>query len=340
MTTNQIEALMNDNETEHDQLTSTVGSLLKAGREQHQMSVDDIAQQLNLRPSLVEKLEQDCFDSLPSATYTRGYVRSFAKLVGVDEELVMACLDQQIPSIAEPAMQSFSKKTTMKARESRLMLVTYLIAFILLAMLVLWWVQKSSNSNLDLSKPSVEEVEAAKQTASNLSAISVQPSISTQSTISESSVKSESVNKDTNKGSSSNNQLASVNTSAESSLTVQSPNTSLPTKVISPAISTQSTNVEVTASVVPKETNSTDSDIAKLSIKLSGDSWLKIDDALGKTLVHGVKNAGQSFDIQGVEPINLVIGAPQVVKLQYNGQNVDLNQYPSGRVARLSLPRS
>ena len=338
MTTHELEIPTHNQDTKATEPVATVGPILRAAREKCGLTVDDIALQLHLRPSLVEKLEADKFDSVASATYARGYVRSFARLVGADEELVMSCLEHQVPSVAEPEMQSFSKKTSIKARDGRLMIITYVIAFILIALMVIWWAQKSSSDQLDVSQPSQEEIAASNQPAS---ITNIQPvdKLTPNSNITATDIKSSGL---VINDASSKDSVVQNSSSTKAVIEIKR-QTTAPKEVAQVATQPVTTETEVKA---PVETQATSlqqdvaGDIANFAIKLSGDSWLKVDDASGNTLIHGVKKGGQSISVKGVEPINFVIGAPQVVKLEYNGQNINLDKYPSGRAVRFSLPRT
>ncbi|WP_153913317.1 helix-turn-helix domain-containing protein, partial [Shewanella sp. TC10] len=157
---NQVDGNDTD-QTELLEEVSTAGMLLRTAREAKGLSVDAVATQLHLRPSVIEDIENDIFDNIASATYARGYAKNYAKYVEADAEAIQQCLAQQLPD-ETAAMQSFSRKTTREARDSRLTIVTYLIILALLALLVVWWVQKDSLlSGIDLSKPTAEEVAAA-----------------------------------------------------------------------------------------------------------------------------------------------------------------------------------
>ncbi|BDM65167.1 membrane protein [Shewanella sp. NFH-SH190041] len=331
MTEDQKELLKDETVTEPTkELTATLGAILREARQASGMTIDDIASRLHLRPSLVENIEADKFDNMPSATYARGYVRSFARIVGADEALVMACLEHQVPSETEPAMQSFSRKTAKKAGDNRLTLVTWVIALVSVALLVLWWMQKTSDSTeLDLSRPSVEEVAAAEEMGGEAAGIPVADTSAQQTPV--------------------DLQQGDMDPAQDESLTLpakpepQATPTSAPqqsaTIPASPAVTHDTTTVTPASAddIPPLPAEVTDT--AKLSLNLSGDCWMKVEDATGKVLIHGVKKATHPLNVTGVPPFNLVIGAPQVVTLKYNGENISLADYPAGKVARFTLPR-
>jgi hypothetical protein len=58
---------------------------LRAGRASRGMSVDDVAKVTKIQPRILERLESGKLDGLPAPVFVRGFVRSFARCVGLDE---------------------------------------------------------------------------------------------------------------------------------------------------------------------------------------------------------------------------------------------------------------
>ncbi|MBL4674103.1 MAG: DUF4115 domain-containing protein [Arenicella sp.] len=65
------------------------GSLLAAERKQQQKTVEEIAGALNLSITQIRTIELDQSEGLPEPTYVRGYIRSYARLLGLDEDEVL-----------------------------------------------------------------------------------------------------------------------------------------------------------------------------------------------------------------------------------------------------------
>ncbi|HEU4353496.1 MAG TPA: RodZ domain-containing protein [Burkholderiales bacterium] len=63
-----------------------VGQELAAAREARGLALADIAQQLKFASRQLEALEQEQFEALPGAAFTRGMVRSYARLLKLDPE--------------------------------------------------------------------------------------------------------------------------------------------------------------------------------------------------------------------------------------------------------------
>lgn len=65
------------------------GSLLAAARKQQNRTVEEIADELNLSVTQIRTIELDQSEGLPEPTYVRGYIRSYARLLGLDAEKVL-----------------------------------------------------------------------------------------------------------------------------------------------------------------------------------------------------------------------------------------------------------
>lgn len=73
--------------------TLSCGELLKAAREARGMSYSDVAQRLKYAPRQVQALEEGRFDALPGLTFQRGFIRGYAKLVGLDANELVSLLE-------------------------------------------------------------------------------------------------------------------------------------------------------------------------------------------------------------------------------------------------------
>jgi cytoskeletal protein RodZ len=69
---------------------STVGQYLKKQREARQMSVEEVARSTRVPMSSVERIEADQFDDLPGEVFARGFLKSYARAVGLSADDVLA----------------------------------------------------------------------------------------------------------------------------------------------------------------------------------------------------------------------------------------------------------
>ena len=52
-------------------------------------TLDEVADALNLRPAVIQGLENDHYEEVPVPAYRRGYLRSYAQLLGIDDRQVL-----------------------------------------------------------------------------------------------------------------------------------------------------------------------------------------------------------------------------------------------------------
>jgi cytoskeletal protein RodZ len=69
---------------------SSLGSYLKRERELKQVSVAELAQTTRIPVRILHQLENDEHGSLPADVFVRGFLRAYARALGVDEEHVLA----------------------------------------------------------------------------------------------------------------------------------------------------------------------------------------------------------------------------------------------------------
>jgi cytoskeletal protein RodZ len=68
----------------------SVGQYLRQQREAKAMSIEEVARATRVPMSSVERLESDQFDELPGEVFVRGFMKSYARAVGLDPDDVLA----------------------------------------------------------------------------------------------------------------------------------------------------------------------------------------------------------------------------------------------------------
>lgn len=67
----------------------SLGSYLRSERETRQVSVAEIAQTTRIPVRILHQIESDQFDELPAEVFIRGFLRVYARELGLDEEEVL-----------------------------------------------------------------------------------------------------------------------------------------------------------------------------------------------------------------------------------------------------------
>ena len=107
------------NEQAANQVPS-VGAQLADRRQQHGWSIEDVANQLKLAPRQIEAIEADNYAALPTIVMTRGYIRSYAKMLGLDPATI---LPSTVPVAAAKAQILGVQRSSTVFSESRMSLM-------------------------------------------------------------------------------------------------------------------------------------------------------------------------------------------------------------------------
>ncbi|TKB51556.1 DUF4115 domain-containing protein [Ferrimonas sediminicola] len=315
---------MSDNQQHQEQQQETKvitpGPLLRAAREASGLTTQQVAQRLSLRRSVVEGLEQDDYESGTTTTYLRGYVRNYARLVGVSEKQIALALAALPHTQAETNMQSFSRRTTKQQRDSRWMLITWVIVLALVGLLVWWWVSKPQSpleTSRELTVPAVVSDEPQRRSAAEL--VSAPQDLADNGTLVETlEAAPQRPDEPTETGG-----RVVAEADAESQQ-----------RVTKPELAAQEPTLTAESSAAPAEPQVV---LDKVSLTLEGDCWMLLKDADDNTLLEGLKRAGYRVEMEGKAPMKLRVGAPEVVSLSFNGNPVDMSAYRPGRVAVITL---
>lgn len=79
--------------------TSHIGELLQRARQQRQLEVADVAGSLHLHLRQLQSLEAGDFSAFTNPIFVKGYLRAYARLVGLDGDELVALYDATGPQI-------------------------------------------------------------------------------------------------------------------------------------------------------------------------------------------------------------------------------------------------
>lgn len=296
------------------------GTILKNRRESLGLTQQQVSSRLKLRVSLIQQIEDNQFDSDQVATFMRGYVRSYAKYVNLDEKVVLEALEHAGDvQHQEQEMMSFSRKTKTEKHNSRIMLLTWSIFAVIAGISSLWWWQNQQQDTLSqslIAEESAEELVVDElnddQLTTSLDLIEAEAPVVDAPELVDSEV------------------MADTTVAPGTEI---APEKEAPAETQVAAAETQVAVEEAAPEVVTPEPL-----VNELVMQFSADCWIQVKDATGKTLSTGIKKAGQSLNLSGETPYKVVIGAPEAVSMTFASEPVDLSGYTSGKVARITLP--
>lgn len=348
--------------SQEQESTPSPGAILKARRESLGLSQQQIAEKLFLKANQINDLECDVIDEKSSITFTKGYVRNYAKQLGLNSQEVIAAFERfhnqtSVPSSTK--LQSFSKRVAKQTHDDRWMMVTYIILLLIVAGVVVWWYQQPNDD--DTSGISLSE--SVKQEASNtpIESSSNESNSATQTdsiqvndvelggSDEEGSLRSEAIEPDGRELAGSEfeeTEQSSGTMASDSSNTAQAGSLDDTTSAIpSPASDIDDSNnlTELLTDNEPESDALVVNDInnaapISMTFTFDEDCWVNIKDATNEDIAYGVKQKGRVMEIQGIPPVEVTLGAPDNVRISVNGEPVDISSYQNGRTARFTLP--
>jgi hypothetical protein len=70
-------------------MSQTLGEKLRAAREERGISIGEVAEQTRISPHYLASIENDDYKTLPGGIFNKGFVKSYGKYVGLDENEVL-----------------------------------------------------------------------------------------------------------------------------------------------------------------------------------------------------------------------------------------------------------
>src|SRR5258708_11561806 len=89
----------------------TVGKILQERRQEKLITLEEVEKHIKIRKELLQALEADDFDKLPPATFVQGFIKNYAKFLGLDANKLLALFRRDYESSKHPplVLESFSK---------------------------------------------------------------------------------------------------------------------------------------------------------------------------------------------------------------------------------------
>ncbi|MCK5893528.1 MAG: helix-turn-helix domain-containing protein [Endozoicomonadaceae bacterium] len=117
---------------ETDNSLENLGERLVRAREAKGMGVREVAERLKISATYVRELEAGRYESLPGITFARGYLKSYAKLLGLDESKVIELFNAEKAPHDETDSNLSSPDVVSLRRKKQRMTMSAGFAFVLL----------------------------------------------------------------------------------------------------------------------------------------------------------------------------------------------------------------
>jgi len=290
-------------------LDDTPGQLLRVHREKKGMSIHEIAKRTNLDIKVVNLIEQDSDEEMPDATYVRGYLRSYAKIVDADPDHIIALYNSDSPQPPSEVIPKVKQLSQVTSSDKPVKAFTYLLTLGLVLLLLVWY---QSNFIVDTSMVTSSN---SNNSQKNINGVDISYDV----VIHPSSWKLSDNNSEAEP-------LTSKSTIYDDILRLQSDN----------GDQTLATYIEENEREKIGTIIGTGSDVLYLNVKKK--SWVEVYDANDKKLFLDNAFSGQQYSIHGTAPFKVLLGFSPGVTVKFNGMVFNHSRYSINSVARFILP--
>jgi len=281
----------------------TLGQTLAAERERQGLSRADVAQRLHMSAYQVEAIETGDYARLPQGTFLRGFVRNYAKALGIAADPLLALLSEgaapkQRPGIVVPTESIRFDPTGEGLRNPYVKAAG--IAFVVIALAfaaMYWWLFiRPAPPGAAAQKPAPAMVASAQQTYVPAPA------------------------------------PAAIEPAPQPAPPVEA----APQK--EPESATKAQAVKKTPeAAIPAPTFVNAAQGSTLKFVFKGQSWVEVRDSKGRLLFSRLNPPGSDAEVSGKPPFNVVVGNAPEVQLYYNDHEFDLEPHTRVAVARFTV---
>jgi cytoskeleton protein RodZ len=132
-------------------MESSFGAFLRQERETRELSLDEIVKKTKIQKKFLIALEEDRLSDMPSAAILRGFIRSYADAVGVDQKLVISKFEESQKKLhPEKAKPKPRPENTIKASH---VIIPGAVIFIILAVAVTIYMTRNKPEPVTVPTP-------------------------------------------------------------------------------------------------------------------------------------------------------------------------------------------
>ncbi|MGQ8365163.1 RodZ domain-containing protein [Glaciecola sp. 1036] len=334
------------------------GTQLKNARERMGLSQEQVANRLKLRLASIQAIEEDGMEQGVSITFTKGYVRLYARLVNMEVTPLLDAFDNiHVNDKSDTKLQSFSRRVEREAHDSRWNLVTYGVIILVIASLGYWWYDQQDYSFADFTSRTFnqsDDANEAQPVEQSQTEQVIEPDYSLQAPETTQTTQQQSQptivdNADDVEASSLSEEVEDVMDTAQETVseTVNDIEESVSQTVDSDetldddSLLQSDTDIQPQSGAEVTDANSFEADFAtevQVVFTFREDCWLSVKDANGETVAVGVKKQGRVMTVMALPPISVNLCPTEKVDIEFNHELVDLSRFGVGSPVKFQLP--
>ncbi|WP_166263711.1 RodZ domain-containing protein [Marinobacter caseinilyticus] len=316
----------------------TVGRTLRKAREAAGLTVNQVAQDQHLRPSVIQYIENGDYEQIESELFLKGYVRTYAGLVGLNQNEVIADLDDELEPLRKEReqaqqvnpLQDIERRKRHKKRIARsVFLVVVVLGIGIAAWRYTMLSQDADSPAVPAEKVSREptQVSPEQPEPSALMSPGDEPAVKPIPDPLDEAPVAEDVAEDEGEVIPAEQAVLEEPSQATDANVADLGESASAPAVSSTASLETSTTSNVIDPQVSQVTGVADSQV-RLIATFTNDCWVQVTDANGQTLVSSLRRSGGRINVAGQPPLRIVFGAADAVeRVEFSGETVDMSPY-------------
>jgi cytoskeleton protein RodZ len=327
------------------------GDRLRTVREAQGLGIEQVAEQLHLTKTVLQDMESNDYEKLPSPVFVRGYLRNYARLLGLPEEPILDAYKASGQCGRGEALDLTGKcvgKTELRGSSHRgVKLMSWIIVVGLLVLVLSWWkgylqwppqqeADRAESENMDqpmmpapgdttddgtlplpwdaTPDPSGEDRSGAPREEADTSMEVAEPTVEPEQPV-----------------------AAETVAAVEPAETVAEEITSEPVAETAPEPEAVVTEAAPAAEAETVSEPAVEPVAKRVEFAFAGTSWMEVRDSTGRIRMIGEYRGGTTHELDGKPPFNMVIGNAEGVRMNVNGSPFDFTPHVEANVARFKF---
>jgi cytoskeleton protein RodZ len=323
------------------------GETLRRAREARNLTMEDIWSQTRLSPRIIQAIEQDAYEQLPSPSYVRGYIRNYARVIGIDGESLVNEYNQVVKPPAADLHDFLSRpRGEMNAGGILVKAVSWGLGALMLG-LVYMWGQNHYFSGDTPTDP--DAILSGTEAPASVEAPAPAPTTATPPGTGSTAAPPATANAPAAPGSAApaapaTGPATATNPPAQPAAAPpgvnpapNAPATTPPTQPFAPPAPGAVAAAPGTLPPVPGPATGVANAAHNVVLNIEKESWIEIRDKTGSRLYYKTANPGETINLAGAAPLKVIIGRYPGVNVSIDGRPVDFARFVRGGTAKFNL---
>ena len=140
---------------------ATVGAVIRERRYMLEVDIDEVAEEIGVQAKHLRRIEKGQWQALPSSVYTKGFIKKYARALGMDAQRLCDAYEKETatkPEVAETGLRPWQRKSASVLLSKVTRKVIVVVAFVAVLGYITYQLSiVFADPNLIVTEPTTEE---------------------------------------------------------------------------------------------------------------------------------------------------------------------------------------